>query len=158
METVGDFMEDWIKKWKQELSWQERWDVNGWGRKPKPKMVISLDDIYKDGKLFGCDVIYNLIGEDEIQIPELKLDYYREEDGKHYILDYDFDWEHESFTLSYLKFENGIPYKARNEINFHMLFSVQPGVEQVVFKHAAESIIREVEKLIDDDKKNNRNS
>lgn len=109
-------------------------------------MIIDLDKIYKDGKLFGCDVIYNLIGEDEIQIPELKLDYYREEDGKHYILDYNFDWEYESFILSYIKFENGIPYKARIQINFHMLFSVKPGIEQVVFKHAAESVIREVEK------------
>ena len=27
METTGDFMEDWLKKWKQELSWQERWDA-----------------------------------------------------------------------------------------------------------------------------------
>lgn len=152
METVGDIMEDWIKKWKQGLSWQERWDVNGWGRNPKPKTVINLDDIYKDGKLFGCDVIRNLIGEDEIQIPEFKLDYRREEDGKHYILDYDFDWEHESFALSYLKFENGTPYKARVQINFHMLFSVKPGVEQMVFEHAAESVIREVEKLIEDDK------
>jgi hypothetical protein len=31
-------------------------------------------------------------------------------------------------------------------------------MEQVVFEHAAESVIREVEKLIDDDKKDNRNS
>ena len=59
METEGNFMEDWIKKWKQELSWQERWDVNGWGRKPKPKMVIDLDSIYKDGKLFGYDIYYD---------------------------------------------------------------------------------------------------
>lgn len=151
-------MEDWIKKWKQELSWQERWDVNGWGRKPKPKTFINLDDIYKDGKLFGCDIICNLICEDEIQIPQFKLDYYREEDGKHYILDYNFDWEYESLILSYIKFENGIPYKARFEINFRMLFDVKPGMEQMVFEHAAESVIREVEKLIDDDKKDNRNS
>ena len=115
-------------------------------------ITIDLDDIYKDGKLFGCDVIRNLIGEDEIQIPLLKLDYYREEDGKHYILDYDFDWEHESFTLSYIRFENGTPYKARFEINFRMLFDVKPGIEQMVFEHAAESVIREVEKLIEDDK------
>ena len=121
-------------------------------------MTINLDDIYEDGKLFGCDVIRNLIGEDEIQIPLLKLDYYREEDGKHYILDYVFDWEHESFTLSYLKFENGIPYKARIQINLHMLFETKPGLWRVVFGHAAESIIREVEKLIDNDKENNRNS
>ena len=119
-------------------------------------MTIDLDKIYKDGKLFGCNIICNLISEDEI--PQFKLDYYREEDGKHYILDYNFDWECESFILTYIKFENGIPYKARIQINFHMLFSVKPGIEQVVFKHAAESIIREVEKLINNDKENNRNS
>lgn len=119
-------------------------------------MTIDLDKIYKDGKLFGCNIICNLIGEDEI--PQFKLDYYREEDGKHYILDYNFDWEHESFILSYIKFENGIPYKARIQIDFHMLFSVKPGIEQMVFERAAESVIREVKKLIDDDKKDNRNS
>jgi len=119
-------------------------------------MIIDLDKIYKDGKLFGCDIICNLISKDEI--PQFKLDYCREEDGKHYILDYNFDWEYESFVLSYIKFENGIPYKARVQINFHMLFSVKPGIEQMAFEHAAESVIREVEKLIDDDKKDNRNS
>ena len=119
-------------------------------------MIIDLDNIYKDGKLFGCNIMCNLIDEDEI--PQLKLDYYREEDGKHYILDYNFNWEYESFTLSYIKFENGIPYKARIQISFHMLFSVKPGIEQIVFEHAAESVIREVEKLINNDKKDNRNS
>jgi len=121
-------------------------------------MTIDLDKIYNDGKLFGCNIICSLISEDETQIPQFKLDYYREEDGKHYILDYNFDWEYESFILSYIKFENGTPYKARIQINFHMLFSVKPGIEQVVFKRAAESIIREVEKLINNDKENNRNS
>ena len=119
-------------------------------------ITIDLDNIYKDGKLFGCDIIRNLICEDEI--PQFKLDYYREEDDKHYILDYKFDWEYGEFILSYIKFENGIPYKARIQINFHMLFEVKTGLEQVLFKHAAESIIREVEKLIDDDKKTDRNS
>ena len=114
-------------------------------------MIIDLDKIYKDGKLFGRNIICNLISEDEI--PQFKLDYYRKEDGKHYILDYNFNWEYESFTLSYIKFENGTPYKARIQINFHMLFDVKSGMEQMVFEHAAESIIREVEKLINDDKK-----
>ena len=113
-------------------------------------MIIDLDNIFKNGKLFGCNIICNLISENEI--PQFKLDYYREEDGKHYILDYNFDWEYELFILTYIKFENGTPYKARIQINFHMLFSVKPGIEQVVFKRAAESIIREVEKLIEDDK------
>ena len=119
-------------------------------------MTIDLDKIYKDGKLFGCDVICNLIGEDEIL--QLKLDYYREEDGKHYILDYNFDWKYGAFILSYIKFENGTPYKARIQTDFHMLFEVKVDLEQVVFKHAAESVIREVEKLINNDKKDNRNS
>ena len=121
-------------------------------------MKIDLDKIYKDGKLFNCNILCNLIREDETQIPQFKLVYYREEDGKYYILDYDFDWEHELFILSYNKFENGIPYKARFQISFLMLFSVKPVIEQAVFEHAAESVIREVEKLIDNDKKNNRNS
>ena len=119
-------------------------------------MIIDLDKIFNDGKLFGCDVICNLISEDEIQ--HFKLDYYREEDDKHYILDYNFDWKYESFILSYIKFANGIPYKARIQINFHMLFETKTGLEQFVFKNAAESLIREVEKLINDDKENNRNS
>ena len=44
METVGDFMEDWVKKWKQELSWQERWDVNGWHK--EDDMSEELDDYW----------------------------------------------------------------------------------------------------------------
>ena len=119
-------------------------------------ITIDLDNIFKDGKLFGYDIMCNLAGEDEI--PQFKLDYYREEDGKHYILDYNFDWEYGAFILSYIKFENGIPYKARFQTDFHMLFEVKAGLEQVVFKHAAESLIREVEKLINDDKENNRHS
>ncbi len=119
-------------------------------------ITIDLDKIYKDGKLFGCDIIRNLICEDEI--PQFKLDYYREEDDKHYILDYDFDWKHGAFILSYIKFENGKPYKARIQTDFCMLFEVKSGLEQIVFKRAAESLIREVEKLINDDKENNRNS
>jgi hypothetical protein len=112
-------------------------------------ITIDLDNIFKDRKLFGRDVIRNLISEDEI--PLFKLDYYREEDGKHYILDYNFDWEHGAFILSYMKFENGKPYKARIQTDFHMLFDVKTGLEQIIFKHAAESLIREVEKLINDD-------
>lgn len=111
-------------------------------------MVIDLDKIYKDGKLFGCNIICNLICEDEIQIPQFKLDYYREKDGKHYILDYNFDWEYGWLILSYAKFENGMPYKARIQTDFHMLFEVKTGLERVVFKNAAERVIREVEKLI----------
>ena len=111
-------------------------------------ITIDLDNIYKDGKLFGCDIICNLIGKDEI--PLFKLDYYREGDGKHYILDYNFDWKYGAFILSYTKFENGKPYKARIQTDFHMLFEVKTGLEQIV-KNAAESIIREVEKLINDD-------
>ena len=119
-------------------------------------MTIDLDSIYKDGKLFGCRIIYthtNPLDAKAYEMSLLKLDYYREEDGKHYILDYDFDWEHESFTLSYIRFENGTPYKARVQTGFHMLFETKPGLGRVVFEHAAESVIREVEKLIDDDKK-----
>ena len=111
-------------------------------------MIIDLDKIYKDGKLFGCDIIRNLISEDDI--PQFKLDYRRKEDGKHYILDYDFDWAYEAFILSYTKFENGTPYKARIQIGFHMLFETKPGLWWVVFGDAAESIIREVEKMIRD--------
>lgn len=148
METVSDFIEDWITLWEYTTI----------KKAMKEHRVIDLDSIYKDGKLFGRNIICNLICEDETQIPQFKLDYYREEDGKHYILDYNFDWKYESFILSYIKFENGIQYKARIQINFHMLFSVKPGIEQMVFERAAESVIREVEKLIDDDKKDNRNS
>jgi sRNA-binding regulator protein Hfq len=119
-------------------------------------ITIDLDSIFNDGTLFGCDIICNLICEDEI--PQFKLDYYREDDGKHYILDCYFDWKHWAFILSYIKFENGIPYKARVQTDFHMLFEVKTGLEQVVFKHAAESIIREVENLINDDKEDNRHS
>ena len=122
-------------------------------------MTIDLDSIYKDGKLFGCRIIHtDPLDAKAYGMSLTKLDYHSKESDKNYILDYNFDWEYESFSLSYIKFENGIPYKARIQINFCMLFDIKPGMEQMVFEHAAESVIREVEKLIDDDKKDNRNS
>ena len=43
METAGNFFEDWIKKWKQELSWQERWDVNGWHKEDDTNVKLDVD-------------------------------------------------------------------------------------------------------------------
>ena len=198
METTGDFMEDWLKKWKQELSWQERWDANGWHKeddmseelddywgqddeeetdqKPQKyirraarnriiKEAIEKNKVYdidrlfwNGGKLFGCDIIHNDPLETKAYGMSLyRLDYHSKENGKNYLLEYEFDWKRCVLMLSYLKYgPNAKPYKARNELDFHTLFDVKPGMEQVVFEHAAESVIREVEKLIDDDK--NRNS
>ena len=122
-------------------------------------MTIDLDNIYKDGKLFGCDVIQNdPLAARAYGMSLYKLDYHSKESGNNYILDYEFDWKGQAFILSYFRWVNATPYKARIQINFHMLFSVKPGIEQMVFEHAAESVIREVEKSIDDDKKDNRNS
>jgi hypothetical protein len=200
METVGDFMEDWIKKWKQELSWQERWDANGWHKEdelseelddywgqedeedtdqqPKKHIrrvaknriireaieenkVYDIDRLFwNGGKLFGCDVIQNDPLETKAYGMSLyRLDYHSKENGKNYLLEYEFDWKRCALMLSYFKYgPNAKPYKARIELNFHTLFDVKFGMEQMVFEHAAESVIREVEKLIDDDKKDNRNS
>lgn len=119
-------------------------------------MIINLDDIYKDGKLFGCRIIYTHTNPLDVKAYEMsltKLDYHSKESDKNYILDYEFDWERQAFILSYFRWVNATPYKARIQIGFHMLFSVKPGIEQMAFEHAAESVIREVEKLIDNDKK-----
>ena len=122
-------------------------------------LTIDLDKIYKDGKLFGCKIIHtDPFDAKAYGMPLTKLDYHSKESDKNYILDYEFDWERQAFILSYFRWVNATPYKARIQTDFHMLFSVKPGIEQMVFEHAAESIIREVEKLIDDDKKDNRNS
>ena len=143
MKTVGNFMAEWTKLWEEDII----------KKAMKEGKFINLDDICKDGKLFGCRIIHTDPFDAKAYGMSLtKLDYHSKESGKNYILDYNFDWEYESFILSYTKFENGIPYKARFEINFRMLFDVKPGMEQMVFEHAAESVIREVEKLIEDDK------
>ena len=139
--------------------WIERWE-NATVKKAKEEgRFIDLDSIYKDGKLFGCRIIHTDPFDAKAYGMSLtKLDYHSKESDKNYILDYEFDWERQEFILSYFRWVNATPYKARIQINFHMLFSVKPGIEQMVFEHAAESIIREVEKLIDNDKKDNRNS
>ena len=122
-------------------------------------LTIDLDKIYKDEKLFGCKIIHtDPFDTKAYEMSPTKLDYHSKESDKNYILDYEFDWERQAFILSYFRWVNATPYKARIQINFDMLFSVKPGIEQMVFKHAAESVIREVEKLIDNDKKDNRNS
>lgn len=84
MEEWGDCLENLIKSWKQGLSRQERWDINGWRKEDEdqeehsnpPKTlrraakeriikealekgeVLDLDAIYEDGKLFGRKLRY----------------------------------------------------------------------------------------------------
>jgi hypothetical protein len=143
METVGDFMEDWLKKWKQELSWQERWDVNGWhkeddlsaelddywghhdeedtGQQPKKyirraarnriiKEAIEKNKVYdidrlfwNGGKLFGCDIIDNdPLAAKAYGMSLYRLDYHSKENGKNYLLEYEFDWKRCVLMLYYL--------------------------------------------------------
>lgn len=77
---------------KQDMSWQERWDTNGW--KPKPKIVINLDDIYKDGKLFGYDIYFKKAidynGEEIETGPWASI----KDGNKSYEVQFFWDWEH----------------------------------------------------------------
>ena len=151
METVGDIMEDWIKKWKQELSWQERWDVNGWGRKPKPKTVINLDDIYEDGKLFGQDIYYNPADD---RIPCFDVI----KNNRHYVFSVLWNWEKYHLVLCCFTIVKAIPYRARREIGFDIMFSLKDGLLQNLIDTEIENLISTIENLINNDKKDNRNS
>lgn len=146
METEGNFMEDWIKKWKQELSWQERWDVNGWGRKPKPKMVIDLDSIYKDGKLFGYDIYYDKkqINGEDIDIGPL-TDVIK--DGTKYTVMFAFEWQYMKLSmLCTSKDKDGVPVGARTGISLDFLFAKMVQViPEMIVRNALEQMIREIE-------------
>ena len=70
---------------KRDMSWQEFWGAHGW--KPKQQMVIDLDDIYKDGKLFGYTVIH--VDDEKGAIVRVRVD----QTGHKYIVSFKFDWE-----------------------------------------------------------------
>ena len=149
METVGDFMEDWIKKWKQGLSWQERWDVNGW--EPKPKMVINLDDICKDGKLFGYDIYYEKkqINGEVINIGPL-TDIIK--DGVKYTVKFAFEWQYMVLRiLCTSKDKEGVPVSAGTSISLVFLFEKMVRVTpEMIVRNALEQMIREIEMTIED--------
>jgi len=43
MESVNDALNKWIEKWKQGLSWRERWDVNGWHKEDDLSVESNAD-------------------------------------------------------------------------------------------------------------------
>lgn len=134
---------------KRDMSWQERWDANGW--KPKPKMVINLDDIYKDGKLFGHDIYYSPVDD---RIPCFDVI----KNNHHYVFSILWNWRDWHLILCCFSIVKAIPYRARRQIGFDTMFSLKDGLLQILIDTEIENLIREVEKLINDDKENNRNS
>lgn len=128
---------------KQDMSWQERWDANGW--KPKPKIVINLDDIYKDGKLFGYDTYFKKVidydGKERESGPWTSI----KDGNKDYEVQFFWDWE-----LCFLRIVGKaeistplgkIPLTAQRQISFDMLFRAKPEITKVIVEDAIDELI-----------------
>lgn len=134
IETIDDFMEDWLKKWGQGLSWQEFWGAHGW--KPKKQMVIDLDDIYKDGKLFGYTVIH--VDDEKGTIVRV------EENGHKYIVSFKFDWE--NFVLRIEAHPLGQDAFIRFSHSLDSLFRLKGNLTEYAVKDTVHRIITEFER------------
>ena len=125
------------------MSWQERWDANGW--KPKPKTVINLDDIYKDGKLFGYDIYFKKVidydGKERESGPWTSI----KDGNKDYEVRFSWDWEH-CFLDIVGKTEintllGKIPLTAQRQISFDMLFRAKPETTKVMVEDVIDELI-----------------
>ena len=128
---------------KRDMSWQERWDVNGW--KPKPKMVIDLDKIYKDGKLFGQDIYFNPENENIPCFDIIK-------NNHQYIFSILWNWRDCHLILCCFSIVKGIPYRARRQIGFDTMFSLKGGLAKTMMNAEIEKLINTIEQLICNDK------
>ena len=118
----------------------------------KEGKVYDIDRFWDGKTLFNCP----LAPSEESGNPPLLL-YRSERRNKYYLINYEFDWINCLLRLIYVKYDKK-PYRAQMSIVFDELFGVKEEVVQDLFKGAAERIITEVEKMIENDKEGNRNS
>lgn len=122
-------------------------------------ITIDLDNIYKDGKLFGYDIYYEKkqINGEDIDIGPL-TDIIK--DGVKYTVKFAFEWQY--MTLRMLctsKDKEGVPVSAGTSISLFFLFEKMVYVTpEMIVRNALEQMIREIEMMIEDNgKKDNRN-
>ena len=139
--SVYEVMEEWRAKW------QDATIKNAM----KENKVYDIDRLFwNDGKLFGYDTTQSRIGPWSIA----KI----EKGGHDYTIKFKFDWGRCELTLACDDFNAIIaePIRAQVRIGFDMLFGVNPGVVKVLIKTEVERLIKEIERLKNDGKKDNR--
>ena len=139
--SVYEVMEEWRAKW------QDATIKNAM----KENKVYDIDRLFwNDGKLFGYDTTQSRIGPWSIA----KI----EKGGHDYTIKFKFDWGRCELTLACDDFNAIIaePIRAQVRIGFDMLFGVNPGVVKIMIKTEVERLIKEIERLKNDGKKDNR--
>lgn len=117
-------------------------------------MVIDLDNIYKDGKLFGYDIYYDKkqINGEGIDIGPL-TDVIK--DGTKYTVKFTFEWQYmELRMLCTSKDKEGVPVSVGTSISLDFLFTKMVYVTpEMIVRNALEQMIREIEMMIEDNDK-----
>lgn len=109
--------------------------------------VYDIDRLFwNGGKLFGYDIYYNPADD---RIPCFDVI----KNNHHYVFSILWNWEKCHLVLCCFTIVKAIPYRARREIGFDTMFSLKDGLLQNLIGTEIENLIREVEKLIEDDKK-----
>lgn len=137
--------------------WEELMEKMGWEEKEPPtppRIVIDLDDIYKDGKLFGYEIYYEKkrINEEGIDIGPL-TDVIK--DGTKYTVKFAFEWQYmELRMLCTSKDKEGVPVSVGTSISLDFLFTKMVYVTpEMIVRNALEQMIREIEMMIEDNDK-----
>jgi hypothetical protein len=112
-------------------------------------MIIDLDNIYKDGKLFGQDIYFNPENENIPCFDIIK-------NNHQYIFSILWNWENCHLVLCCFTIVRGVPYRARTQIGYDTLFSLKGGLVKTIMNAEIEKLINTIEQLIYNDKKDNR--
>lgn len=124
------------------------------------RMIIDLDNTYKDGKLFGYDIYYEKkrINGKDINIGPL-TDVVK--DGTKYTVKFAFEWQYMILRmLCTPKDKEGVPVSVGTSIPLDFLSTkLEHITPEMIVRNAVERLIREIERTIEsDDKEGNRNS
>jgi hypothetical protein len=152
MKTDEGAMEDWITLWEYTTI----------KKAMKEKKVYDIDRLFwNGGKLFGYDTYYETllgcIGDCDEKIgPYIKATRNNEE----YEILLKFDWERCFLSLSCKSFNPYIiePVYAKISVPFDMLFLLKEELVKEMIDNSIEKLLKNIERLKNDGKKDNRNS
>ena len=118
----------------------------------KEKKVYDIDRLFwNGGKLFGYDIYYNPVDD---RIPCFDII----KNSHHYVFSILWNWEKCHLVLCCFTIVRGVPYRARTQIEYDILFSLKCGLVKTMMNAEIEKLINAIEQLIYNDKKDNRNS
>lgn len=147
--TVNDFMNEWREKW--ENGWKKQWEADTIENAREEGKIYDIDRLFwNGGKLFGYDAAPTKDGVGSI----VKI----VKDEQPYTISFRFDWVACCLLIQCLSMneETNIPVGARRQIGFDMLFGVKSEIVKPMIERAIEEMMITIKKMIDDDKKGNR--